>query len=276
MMSDKVYEPHKSSIGNVDANLIAAGCYGAAIILSFIPFASWIAWAAPLVVYFIEKKSLLIKFHSVQALVLNAIGSLLFLVLFIVRKIVYSAIYPSSYDWTDYWNGTSNYYRDIRTAATVSTIFIIVTYIIPLGLAALQIIAALKAYKYTEFKIPVVGGIAAKISEKLSKVNFGADAAPPAYTPPAQPYQPPTQPYQAPAQPYQPPAQPYQAPAAPVYTPPPPPPAPEATAYTPPPPAPEAPQQTQAPAGAPAVCPSCGTALPPGAAFCGGCGNKIG
>ena len=55
-----------------------------------------------------------------------------------MRKIVYSAIYPSSYDWTDYWNGTSNYYRDIRTAATVSTIFIIVTYIIALGLAACQ------------------------------------------------------------------------------------------------------------------------------------------
>lgn len=266
MMSDKVYEPHKSSIGNVDANLIAAGCYGAAVILSFIPFASWIAWAAPLVVYFLEKKSVLVKFHAVQALVLNAIGSVLFLVLFIVRKIVYSAIYPNNYDWNSLFN--NDYYRDIKTAATVSTIFVIVTYIIALALAALQIIAALKAYKYTEFKIPVVGGIASKISEKLSKVNFGANAAPsapPAYAPPAQPYQPPTQPYQAPAQPYQPPAQPYQAPAAPVYTPP------------APPPAPAAPEQAPAPeASAAAVCPSCGAALPPGAVFCGGCGNKIG
>ena len=276
MMSDKVYEPHKSSIGNVDANLIAAGCYGAAIILSFIPFASWIAWAAPLVVYCIEKKSLLVKFHSVQALVLNAIGSVLYLVLWIVRLVVYRAIYPSNYDWTDYWNGTSNYYQDLRTAATVSTVFTIVIYVVALGLAALQIIAALKAYKYTEYKIPVVGGIAAKVSEKLAKVNFGANAAPsapPAYTPPAQPYQPPTQPYQAPTQPYQAPTQPYQAPAAPVYTPPAPPPPPPVAPVAPeaPPAAPE-----QAPAPSAAVCPSCGAALPPGAVFCGGCGNKIG
>ena len=69
-----IYEPHKSSIGNVDANLMALIAYGAAIVVIFIPGIKIISWLAPIVIYILEKDSHFVKFHSMQAFLINVIG----------------------------------------------------------------------------------------------------------------------------------------------------------------------------------------------------------
>lgn len=197
-MQNKVYSPHKSSLGDVDANYIAVACYGASVVLSMIPVLKYIAWLAPLVIYFLEKKSLLVKFHAIQALILNAIGAVLSLIAFIIGKIIVSALKP---DYTVDYYLTGEYAEDLRAAAAATSIFAAIAWIIAVGLGILQVLSALKAYKYSEYKLPVIGGIADKVTEKLSQVNFGGtnDAAPPppytppgSYTPPAPgPYTPP-------------------------------------------------------------------------------------
>ena len=215
-MGNTVYQPHKSSLGEIDANYIAVACYGAALIFSTIPFLKFVAWLAPLVIYILEKKSVLVKFHAVQALILNAIGAVLSLIAYIVGKIIVAAITPDTTD-TNYWlyYYSSDYAKDLKTASTVAFLFGLLAWIIILGIGVFQVLSAINAYKYSEYKIPVIGGIANKVSEKLSKINFGgtnSTTPPPAqgYTPPAQQWTPPAQGYTPPAQPYTPPAQPAQ------------------------------------------------------------------
>ena len=224
-MANTVYQPHKSSLGGLDANVMAALSYAVAIVFSFIPGLRYVAWLAPLVVYFLEKSSPLVKFHSVQALILNAVGAVLSLVTYIVGRIVVAAITPDTSDpnyWLQYY--TNNYASDLKKATSVAFIFGLLVWIISIGLAILQILSALSAYKYAEYKIPVVSGIATKVSEKLSKVNLGGTGAqtpPPSETwnPPAQGYTPSTPPYTPPAPSNIPPAQQWTTPAQP-YTPP--------------------------------------------------------
>ncbi len=225
-MGNTVYQPHKSSLGEIDANYVAVACYGAALVFSAIPFLKFVAWLAPLVIYILEKKSVLVKFHAVQALILNAIGAILSLIAFIVGKIIVAAITPDTTD-TNYWlyYYSSDYAKDLKTASTVAFLFGLLAWIIILGIGVFQVLSAINAYKYSEYKIPIIGGIATKVSEKLSKINFGGignTAPPPAqgYTPPpAQQWTPP------PAQQWTPPAQGYTPPPAQPYTPPAPPPA---------------------------------------------------
>ncbi len=209
MANNTVYQPHKSSIGEIDANYIAVACYGAAIIFSYIPFLKFAAWLAPLLIYFLEKKSVLVKFHAVQALILNAIGAVISVVLYIVGRIIVAAITP---DYTDYWNAYyTGYYDDVKKAAAFGTLFTVIAVIVSVALMIFEIMAALKAYKYTEYSLPVIGKIADKVSEKLSKVDFGGGsntAAPPSQPPYNAPYTPPAQPWTPPAQPYTPPAAP--------------------------------------------------------------------
>ena len=222
-MANTVYQPHKSSLG-VDANLMAVACYGVAFVFSFIPFVRYFAWLAPLVIFFLEKNSVLVKFHAVQALILNAIGAALSLIVSIVGKIIEKAVVPNFkyYDYTNpnYYSDYTKYLKAVDSAATVTMIFGLIVWAVAIGIGVLQIISALKAYKYSEYKLPLVGGIANKVSEKLNKVDFGGanTAAPPpsqTWTPPAQGYTPPAQQWTPPAQPYTPPAQPYTPPAAP-------------------------------------------------------------
>lgn len=51
------YEPHKSSIANLDANLVALFVYLIPMLVGFAFHASALAWIIPLVVFFVEKDS---------------------------------------------------------------------------------------------------------------------------------------------------------------------------------------------------------------------------
>jgi uncharacterized membrane protein len=210
MANNTTYQPHKSSIGDIDANYVAVACYGAAVVFSYIPLLKYLAWLAPLVIYFLEKKSVLVKFHAVQALILNAVGAVLTIILAIVGAIIRGIIKPV-YDYNSL-TGYTDYYSKLKTYTFVGTLFGLIALAVAVLIMVMEILAALSAYKYSEYKIPIIGGIANKVSEKLSKVDFGGtnNAAPPAqgYTPPAQQWTPPAQPYTPPAQPYTPPAPP--------------------------------------------------------------------
>lgn len=221
MAQNTIHQPHKSSLGGLDANLLAALCYGSAFIFSFIPIVRYVAWLAPLVVFFLEKASRHVKFHALQALVLNVIGALLSAVVSIVGSIIKAVIVPSSVSYSIWDAGYYDYWEKVKLAATIGTVFTVIVYVLALGIGVLQILAAIKAWKYEEYGLPVIGNIAGKLAEKLGKVNVGGTGTtpPPAqpytYTPPAQPYTPPTQPYAPQAQPYTPPTQ----PASPAETP---------------------------------------------------------
>lgn len=146
-------QPHKSSIGDIQANIMALLCYLAAGILAFVPGIRYIAWLAPLVLFFIEKESRFIKFHAMQAFVLNAISTILSLLVSLVFRSVFTVSVYNPY----------SAYSAIGFAGIIGML----TSVISIVMLVLAILAMVKAYKYLEYRIPLIGGISVKVMEKV-------------------------------------------------------------------------------------------------------------
>jgi len=69
----KTYDPHKSSLG-MDANIMALLTYVAMAIVAAIPWLRFVAFAAPVVIYFMESQSDLVRYHALQATVLGIVS----------------------------------------------------------------------------------------------------------------------------------------------------------------------------------------------------------
>ncbi|HOO26217.1 MAG TPA: DUF4870 domain-containing protein [Clostridiales bacterium] len=178
-MSEKmVYQPHKSSLGNLDANVPALLTYLAASIAIFIPGLKYLAWLAPGLLYVLEKSSKLVKSHAAQALTINIIGSVVLFILkivgWIITKIVLKATKPT--DIYDLWNYYGN--RSYKAAATVGTIFLLVSLAVRIIILVFEILAMINAYKYSEYKIPVIGSLSEKLAPLLDKIDLGGSKAP--------------------------------------------------------------------------------------------------
>jgi uncharacterized membrane protein len=146
-------EPHKSSIGNLDANVVALLAYLAAGIIGWIPYIGYIAWAVPLVFFFMEKSSTFVKFHAMQAFVLNAISAIIgFLLTVIIGGVVGAA-------------AINDLEGAMGALAAVAAIGVIVT-IISLIFTIFAIIALVNAYKYKMYYIPLIGKLAEKFAGK--------------------------------------------------------------------------------------------------------------
>lgn len=141
--------PHRSSLG-MDANVMALVCYLAAFILAWIPFVKYVAPLAPLVIFFIEKDSPFVKFHAIQAFILEAVNWIFMVILGIIISAV--AFNPYSYITGAGWGAAGA--------------FTIIMTIIGILITIFAIIAMVKAYGYFEYKIPLVGNLADKFSKK--------------------------------------------------------------------------------------------------------------
>jgi uncharacterized membrane protein len=146
--------PHKSSTG-MDANTLALLCYIGAFVLSWIPVIKWVAWAVPLVIFFIEKGSPFVKFHAMQALLLEAVNFILGLVLGIISGVVTAAYLSSIYSYDSFGAGAGG----LMVIGALSVI-------IGIAITVFAIIALIKAGGYYEYKLPVIGNLAQKWSRK--------------------------------------------------------------------------------------------------------------
>jgi uncharacterized membrane protein len=151
--------PHKSSLG-LEANILALLSYIAAFVLSWIPFVQYVAWLAPLVIFLLEKQSPFVKFHSMQALLLEVILWVFQVVIAIITAVV-SAAMLSVYSTMYYYD-----YGSLSAALGIITMLGVIVLIIELVFTVFAIIAMIKAYGYEEFKIPVLGNLAEKFSKK--------------------------------------------------------------------------------------------------------------
>lgn len=158
----KVYEPHKSSIGNMDANVMALLTYVSAVILSFIPFVQYVSWLLPLIFFYMEKNSTLVKFHALQAFTLFLIFAIIDVIVNIIAAIATAAtaaaIASNPYDLNSYFGAWAGVAAAGIIMGIIGLIFLI-----------FGIIAMVKAYKYEEYAMPVFGKLAAKFSSKLNK-----------------------------------------------------------------------------------------------------------
>lgn len=146
-MSVTTVQPHQSSLG-MDANIAALIAYIAGAVLLWVPVIMYVAFLAPLVIFILEKKSSFVRFHAMQAFVLSAIGEILSIILGII-----SASIVARSILTDPFAG-------LRSLGVISTIVLIIN----LVLLAVSIIAMMSAYQYKEYKIPLIGDLACKLS----------------------------------------------------------------------------------------------------------------
>jgi len=146
-----IYEPHKSSIGNIDANVMALIAYGAAIVVIFIPGIKIIACLAPIVIYILEKDSSFVKFHAMQAFLINIVG-------IIFSSIIFMIIGGSI---------GLMFFRPLAYGA-LGTILLsaIITGIVAIVITIFEIISMVKCYEYKEYEIPIIGLMARKIAYK--------------------------------------------------------------------------------------------------------------
>lgn len=157
-MSLKTYEPHKSSIGGMDANVAAFLAYLISLIMLLIGGAHWFAWIVPLVFFLMEKNSMLVKFHAAQAFVLAVVAGVIFIIL-------------DAISWSITWSAVGSFWAtgNVLAAAggwvAVTVIAVIVTIIILI----FEIIAMVNSYKNKEYEMPWIGGLAHKFVDKFSK-----------------------------------------------------------------------------------------------------------
>ena len=156
-MELKTYEPHKSSIGGMDANVLALLVYVIAVIFNFIGGLHWFAWVVPLIFFYIEKDSQLVKFHAAQAFVLGVVSAIIYIILDIISTAV-----AWSYVGNLLSGNAIGFFGGFWVIAIISIIVAVV-------LAIFEIIAMSNAYKYKEYNIPLIGGLAEKFKAMAGK-----------------------------------------------------------------------------------------------------------
>lgn len=158
-----LYQPHKSSLGGLDANIMALLCYLATGIIAWIPYVQYVAWLAPLIIYFVEKESPLVRFHAMQAFVIQAVVQAVNIVLSILMTIL-----------IPFWAADAVSFMFGLGGGIFSIIILLIKLIIfAFEIVALvfEIIAIIKAYKYIAYPIPVIGGIAEKAAAKMPNIG---------------------------------------------------------------------------------------------------------
>ncbi len=153
-------EPHKSSLGP-NANIMALLCYVAAGVLSWIPVIGYVAWLAPLVIFFIEKDSIFVKFNAFQAFLLEVVVAVIQIIVAIITWVIWSS-YAASYYYS---------YSSLGASLGIASVLSVILIIIEIAITVLAIVALFKAYNYTEFKIPLIGNLAEKMSNKGPKAE---------------------------------------------------------------------------------------------------------
>ena len=126
MISSQSYEPHQSSIANMNANIIALLTYILPGILTYVPLIGHCAWLIPLIIFLVEKNSRFVKFHSMQAFLLIILSTVV------------------------------GFFTHIILIGLIAKCIMLI-------ISILTLIALFNAYNYKIFEIPIIGTIAKAI-----------------------------------------------------------------------------------------------------------------
>lgn len=129
---NQVFPPHKSSLG-LDANLTVLLLFLLPAILGFIPVVQFVAFLVPIVLYFIEKESLLVKFYALQYIFLMVASAILCVVMILLMFI-----------------------------PVIRVVAIIIMAVIGVIMLVFWVICLINGWKWTVYEIPIVGAYAAK------------------------------------------------------------------------------------------------------------------
>lgn len=135
-------EKQKSSIFNLDANIVVLIAYLGGLICKWLHVVCYFAWVIPLIIYLIESKNEFVKRQSAQATLLYLVSSILSLLVLIFLKI----FAPSE---------SADIYNMIITGSLflVGIISLLAT-LVAVAITIFAIVAAVKTYNYEDYNIP--------------------------------------------------------------------------------------------------------------------------
>jgi len=148
----------KSSIADMNANVMALVAYLGGGVLAFIPGVRYFAWIVPVIILLIEKKSSLVKKSAAQSIVIQLIATI---VSFILYVIVYNIVLNSI---------TANPWSILTGAATGLSTVTTIAMVFSIAIGLVVIVASIKAYNNEYFKIPFVSTMADKIEKLAAKI----------------------------------------------------------------------------------------------------------
>lgn len=140
----KIYEPHSSSLSNIDANVLALCCYLTQL-ASPVPFLSLIIWAVPLIIFLVEKNSDFVRQHAMQAFIVQIFFNV---VVFVVSFV----------------SGFAIYLFDSSFFSVIGNLLVLALRLISF---ALSIIGAVSAFQYKEASLPLFGALVQKLYKPL-------------------------------------------------------------------------------------------------------------
>lgn len=143
---NRIYEPHKSSILDLDANVVSLVLYLVPFISNMLTGLGMLVWALPLAAFILEKNSPLVKFHAAQALTIHVIMAVINLIVSVFT--LFSAGF--------------NLLIGINIFAIFGSvgIFGLLYAALTLGTAVLEIIGMVQSWKWISYRLPIVGSIA--------------------------------------------------------------------------------------------------------------------
>ena len=145
------FDPHKSSVMETDANLVALSLYLVPLLSNFMSLGI-ISWVLPLVILFIEKKSPLVCFHAVQSLIMQATVA-------VFNLVVVIAAFMSA--------GSSILIGfNVIGAFGVVGIVGLLSAAVSVIVIALEIVGIIKAYGWENYYLPIFGTITRRFTKE--------------------------------------------------------------------------------------------------------------
>ena len=141
---NRVYEQHKSSVFDTDANIVSLSVYLIPLLGNFMAL-GMISWVFPLVLLFVEKKSPLVYFHAIQSLVMQAVVTVFSIISFVLTVLSAGSSVLLGFN--------------VFGAIGAAGIFSIVSVLINGVMVALEIVGIVKAYGWESYTLPIFGPI---------------------------------------------------------------------------------------------------------------------
>lgn len=152
-MSNKTVQPHKSSIANLDANLVALLSYLVTSLCLMIPALGYVAWIVPLVVFLLENKSMFVKKHAVQSLVIHILSAVVSLVLRVIIGGLLGLLFFGPFT---------------KVSIGIIGLFGIMSTVFAIAVIVFSILAMIRAYQYVDYDIPIIGPIVSWVNRLLT------------------------------------------------------------------------------------------------------------
>lgn len=153
-MKTTLVNPHRSSLG-MDANVAVLVAALVTVILGWVSYLGWIAWAVPLVFFFLEKESPFVKRQMVQLLCLAIVRA----VVMIIVQIFVWAFAPATF--------IGGAFALLSGGLVLLFLLWVISGLIGLALSLLAIYIVFMAYGWKQVELPVFWPMVEKVQSIL-------------------------------------------------------------------------------------------------------------